>query len=471
VEVGLGKVCITPEIGTRLIGQPEQLESDGKYTDLHARALYLKSRDKETMIISCDLLFLPKETADGLRKTIADKTKVPFEHIIVHATHTHAGPAMMGLFGEEHHDTKMSEKINGGIVDSALEAFHLKRSGRLCVGRDERLDLAYNRRYRMKNGSVETHPYKDDPNILGPEGPVDPEVNVLWISDERENPLGALANFSCHLTSLERSNRKFSADFPAFAEMYLAERFRSRDFVLLYLNGPCGNICQVNVASRDTVEVGNEHTKRMGVKFSESICKTLENRVMIDADAPIDSVYSEIEVPIRRITGKMLKEAAATLKRYEGKNIAAPGVSNYGHETCRDARAVSVDELLRTDFWKYVSAKELLELHDRYGGNNLETLPLSVLSIGAALIVTVPVELFVEYSLLLKERFKGKYTHVFVVELVNGWAGYVPTREAFSPEVGGYEVQFLNSSKLDQGAGDRIIGEIIDMEKDLTRKG
>jgi neutral ceramidase len=471
VEVGFGRVCITPEIGTRLIGQPEQLQSDGKYTDLYARSLYLKFRDKETIVVSCDLLFLTKENTDGLRKAVSGNTKVPFEHIIVHATHTHAGPALTGLFGEEHQDAKMSEKIYKGIIDSALEAFRRKRSGRLYVGRDERRDLAYNRRYRMKDGTVETHPHKDDPNILEPEGPVDPEVNVLFATDEGGLPLGALANFACHLTSLERNNRKFSADFPAFAEIHIAERLGNKDFVLLYLNGPCGNICQVNVASRNTAEVGIEHTKKMGNKFCESVLAALENRTGVQEDAPLEAVYREIKIPIRTITGKMLRNAFAVVSAFEGKIPIAPDVSNYGHETYMDEEVASTNELLETEFWKYVSAKELVDLHERYKKNKNETIPLTVMSIGALLFITAPVELFAEYSIELKERFKDRYTHVFIFELVNGWSGYVPTRKAFSPKVGGYEVQFLNSSKLDQIAGDRIIQAIIGMEKTITRKG
>jgi hypothetical protein len=80
----------------------------------------------------------------------------------------------------------------------------------------------------------------------------------------------------------------------------------------------------------------------------------------------------------------------------------------------------------------------------------------------------VPAELFVEFSLELKDRFKKKYNQVFVFELVNGWVGYVPTKEAFLPERGGYEVQLLNSSKLREDAGELMVKEITKMEKELT---
>jgi hypothetical protein len=120
LEFGFGKVCITPKIGTRLIGQPEQLESNGKYTDLYARSLYLKSNENEVIITSCDLLFFPKSVADFIREEIFKRTGVKVENIIIHTTHTHAGPSVTTLFGEDNVDSEVSKKIYEGIIASGV---------------------------------------------------------------------------------------------------------------------------------------------------------------------------------------------------------------------------------------------------------------------------------------------------------------------------------------------------------------
>ena len=52
------------------------VEADGKYTDLFARSLYLHSQGNDILIISCDLLFLPKDTMDYLRREISKKTGI-----------------------------------------------------------------------------------------------------------------------------------------------------------------------------------------------------------------------------------------------------------------------------------------------------------------------------------------------------------------------------------------------------------
>jgi hypothetical protein len=464
VEFGFGKVCITPAVGTRLIGQPEQLESNGKYTDLYARSLYLKSYDNDVIITSCDLLFFPKSVADFIREEIFKRTGVKVENIVIHTTHTHAGPSVTTFLGEDNVDSQESKKIHDGIIASGVAAYEKRSEGFISVGRAYRYDLAYNRRYIMKDGSVELHPHKDDPNILQAEGPSDPEINVLVINDKDKRPVGAIANFSCHLTSLERDNRKFSADFPAFAEKNLMKYFKNMDFVLIYLNGPCGNICQVNVENRKTIEFGIGHTKKMGKMFSESVLRALLGAETIGKGISIKTIYREIKIPIRYISEEMMVKAKETVKEYQGKKIRLKKVSNYGIESYKDRSVLSANKLLRTKFWKYAAARELLHLQNTYKENNFEIIPLTTISIGEILIATIPAELFVEFSLELKEKFKTRYKSVYIVELVNGWAGYIPTKTAFQRLVGGYEVQFLNSSKLHEDAGEMIVDELIKME-------
>lgn len=465
MEIGLSRVCMTPPTGTKLVGQPEQLEADGKYTDLFARAFYLGSAGDRLLIISCDLLFMPKDETDYLRKVISEKTGVAFENILIHTTHTHAGPAVTGLFGENHVDRGVSKGIYDGIISSAGAAFQGRQKGFIGFGRSLRYDLAFNRRYVMKDGSVELHPHKDDPNISKPEGPSDPEINVIVIYDERNTLVGAIANFACHLTSLERNNTKYSADFPAFAEKNLMKHFKNEDFILLYVNGPCGNVCQVNVKDKSAKEVGIQHTQKMGRMFAESLLGAMEDAQLQPKEVGLKTVYREIKVSIRPITEEMLIDAKKIVDSFAGKKLHVRNLSDYGTESYKVKSVISANKLLQTDFWKNAAAVELLKLNERYDDDRFETVPLILSRIGEAVIAAVPAELFVEFSLEIKEWFSKRFKYVFVFELVNGWVGYVPTKKAFEPEIGGYEVQFLNSSKLCEDAGEIIVNELCKMEK------
>jgi hypothetical protein len=467
LEFGFGKICITPKIGIRLFGQIEQITSTGKYTNLFARSLYLCSGGNNILIISCDLLVLPKEISDHIREKISKKTSVSFKNIIIHTTHTHAGPVVASIFGEENMDKEENEKIINGIINSAVSAFKSRKKGKIGIGRQNIENISFNRRYIMKDKTVEMHPHKDDPNILEAEGPVDPELNAVLILDEDNKIMGTVASFSCHLTTLERDNSKFSADFPAYAEKYLMKNLGNNNFIVLYLNGPCGNICPINVKSKNTIEVGNQHSEKMGEEFAKALLKIINNYKVLKEDIEVKVNYKEIKIPIREITEEMIAQAKSTVKEFKSRKLKVPRLSNYGVESYKDKSVISACKLIQTDFWKNVSANEILSLHKKYKDNNLEIVPLTVAKIGDILFIGAPAELFVEFSLSLKDKFKKKYGNVIIVELANGWVGYVPTKKAFSPKVGGYEVQFLNSSKLCEDAGDIMVKEITKMEEEL----
>jgi neutral ceramidase len=445
----------------------ESLPANGACTEICARACCLEMGGRALLLVSCDLLFLEKQTHDELRGRIEALTGVPRAHIVVHTTHTHAGPALTSLFNDNSVDQDESRKMCDGVVASGVQAFRTMRAGRIGFGRVDVPNMAFNRRYRMRDGTVETHPYKDDPNILDAEGPVDPELNVLYGLDEAGTCIGAVANFACHLTSLERDNTLFSADFPSFAEAALRQAPGCSGVVLVYANGPCGNLCPVNVASPGTREVGIEHTRRMGTRFAAAVREAIEKGKAAEEMPDLACIYREIRIPIREITAGMVADARATVERLKGTTPTAPRLSDYGVESCRDSARVSVAEMLKSDFWKNIAAHELLDLHRKHETDNCVDVPLTVARIGHALMITVPAELFVEFSLTLKERFKGTYDWVFVIELANGSVGYVPTRRAFEPAEGGYEVQLLNSSKLCPDAGELIGEEIASMEREL----
>ena len=335
------------------------------------------------------------------------------------------------------------------------------------MGSYEMSNFSFNRRYIMKDGTVEMHPYKDDPNILEAEGPADRELAALLLMDENNKVISILANYPCHTTSLERDNSKYSADFPAYAEKELIEKMNDPDLVMLYLNGPCGNICPVDVENKDTVEIGDKHSRKMGKELAEALIKIVDDHKVLKEDSEIKVSYKEIKIPIREITDKMIADAKETIEKFKGREPEAPVLSNYGNESYKNTDVISAGELLETDFWENISAVEILSLNEKYKKSNLVSVPLTVARITDILFIGIPAELFTEFSLKLKDRFKEKYSTVIVAELVNGWVGYIPTKKAFIPDIGAYEVQFLNSSKLCEDAGDIIVEEVIKMEKEL----
>lgn len=78
-----------------------------------------------------------------------------------------------------------------------------------------------------------------------------------------------------------------------------------------------------------------------------------------------------------------------------------------------------------------------------------EPAEISAVALDDVVLVTNPAELFVEYQLDIKARFKGQ--KIMIAELTNGRIGYVPTRLACA--LGGYETI---ETRFNPDAGEQI---------------
>jgi hypothetical protein len=82
----------------------------------------------------------------------------------------------------------------------------------------------------------------------------------------------------------------------------------------------------------------------------------------------------------------------------------------------------------------------------------IEDVEIQAIAVGDVAFVGYPAEYFTEFG--LRTKVKSPFAETFVVELANGWHGYVPTQEAFAH--GGYEPRLGYQSRLVPEAGDRM---------------
>jgi hypothetical protein len=104
----------------------------------------------------------------------------------------------------------------------------------------------------------------------------------------------------------------------------------------------------------------------------------------------------------------------------------------------------------------HIYALETTQLHNSYG--TTVQVPMQGLRIGKLGIATFPGEAFTELGLDVKK--KSPFETTFVVELANGYHGYIPTEEAFA--VGGYETWRAKSSYLARDAAGKMIARAVE---------
>ena len=266
LKIGFGRRKITPPVGTLMAGHLHEKRSSGVHDDLFARTMIVDNGDTKIALVSCDILLLENEFVKIVRQKAEEKSHIPQEHIFISATHTHSGPLCVSLFGaksEEEYERFLQKQIVN-CIETANNSIQPAKVGLSSTMIEK---LSFNRRFIMDDGTIETHPAKGNPHIIKSEGKVDPEIGVIYAVDSKNKILGAIVNFACHATCVNRENRLISADYPG-VEKTIQEDLEN-EAVILFCNGACGNICQVNVEDLEHKEVGFSRAEYLGKEIAK----------------------------------------------------------------------------------------------------------------------------------------------------------------------------------------------------------
>lgn len=409
LKVAFDQTDITPPPGTHKIGWLKDIVGDHVIDPIMARIAIFESQGERIAFVQLDTLSIRWTQVNDLRQRIEAKYGFPGAHIMVSATHNHAGPAI-ATCGEAPRDDAYVETMVTKIVSRFGHALaHLQEAS---IGFGSCFDFAvgHNRRIIMRDGTTCTHGSFNNPNALCMEGPVDPELAVLVARDKGGAMLGCTINYACHPTD-HGPGTGYSAGFPGV----LAREMKAQGCpVTLFLNGAAGNICPTDPcagsAGKDLEEVGR--------LLAEDALRVI-GEVELSSEAKLGANSATIQLPFRTITDDEIKGTVRGAQRF-----VDPGVY--------DRTMPQVIERIR----------------------HMETQPAEVqaLSLDEYSFVSIPAEYFVEHGLRIKEQSHPR--HALVVGFANGMVGYVPTAHAFLR--GGYETTFTGSSRMAPEAGDML---------------
>ncbi|HZQ47537.1 MAG TPA: hypothetical protein VFC07_11025, partial [Verrucomicrobiae bacterium] len=196
LQAGMAEIDITPPVGFRMAGDfPERL-STGTHDPLKAKALVLRQGRKEVALVFCDLIGMSLNVSTNARALASRKTGIPIANIVIAATHSHTGPSFNDVRSDYFHKVAVAKYGKDPQQTISYPPFLIKRlvkviaqasanlaPAELEAGIGTQTGLAFNRRYYMKNGKVAFNPGQLNPNIVGPAGPVDPDVGILFLKN------------------------------------------------------------------------------------------------------------------------------------------------------------------------------------------------------------------------------------------------------------------------------------------------
>ena len=417
LRAGFARTEVTPTVGMEIPGGFAKNFSTGVHDPLWVEAAYFTDGTVRLAVVGVDLIVIPFDMAAAARQQAEARCGIPANNIMIGASHTHNGGPVDSCWAVERDDAYCAFAAER-IADAVLKACETAVEARIGCGLGREEGVGFNRRFRMKDGTIRTHPGKMNPDIVAPAGPIDPDVAVIAVEDTGGNLLGCIVNFALHGTAL--SGSLISADWP----FYMRNTIRGglgADIGVVFLNGACGDVTQVDNRDPRPGEFGEAWARRVGMSVGSAALNVLA-KLEFKAEAPLAVKSEELSLPIRDL-GTSDEEL---VKR------EAPGIGlGTGDE---------------------IYLKEAALVREMKAESPTVTVEIQAMRIGEAGIVGNPAEYFCQFGLNIKQASPWKPT--MVVELTNGCCAYVGTAEAFLG--GGYEVRTARCSYLAAGAGEQI---------------
>lgn len=399
LRVGFSEFDITPPLGTLMPGGfTGCLTTEPARGKLLATAAAFSVDGNELILVSTDTLSIQVATCDRIRRTISQTTGVPFDRILVGATHTHTGGQTDYQLWLCPPDLEVAALTERGIVTAAVEAHRNMTAAALGTGKGEERRYSFCRDIRLTDGSIKMNPNRAHPELMvAPIDTPDQSVNVMRIDGEDGYPRGFIVNYANHPDCHAKNKKSFSGDFPAALRRGLKRVYGEGVFVLFF-NGPCGDVNCIDWLGNtsDSYYGGTRNApEAIGAGLTSTVVQINAN-VSADDSAPAIAAISKEVVLARRYK---------TDKDYEWACQIAKDMAS--HSTMDQAFAT---EYLEDD--SDVSPEIPFEIH--------------TVRLGDWAIIGLPSEIFTEIGRRIKEGSPFENTVVF--ELANGTHGYISTK-------------------------------------------
>jgi hypothetical protein len=322
------------------------------------------------------------------------------------------------------------------LVELAKIALADLKPAKMGYGIGQAPNVAFIRRYRMKDGSIRTNPGVDNPEIVHPIGEVDERVNVVRL-DREDGETIVIVNFANHPDVV--GGTKISADWPGFTRKFVEKAIDNTKCI--FYNGAQGDVNHVNVHPKkgdfndmfndfDGCSRGYGHARHIGRVVAGAVMQVYDKVNYVDVD---DLKYMQkiVEIP----SNKPNPEDLPLAHKY-----------NDLHNAGRDDEIPFKAMMLTT---VVAEAGRMVRLE-----NAPDNFPLlfSAIKIGPVAFFGIPGEPFTGVGRAIKET--SGYELIIPNCNTNAKEGYFPMIDSYIE--GGYEAR---SSNFKAGVAERIIEE------------
>jgi putative membrane-bound dehydrogenase-like protein len=441
-RAGAASVDITPITQRSIVaGGFLEAQSSTIHDRLFVRSIVLDDGTSTICLTVVDTCMMTQSLIDEAKLLASKQCGIPSSHMMVSATHTHSAPAAMACLGTRL-DKAYAEWLPAKIAESIVAAHAKREPARIGWNSINDWEHTHNRRWIRKpekkivdpfgnaTGLAHMHPGYQSPDVIGPSGPVDPELFLISVQATDGRPLAVFANYSQHYFGAQA----ISSDYYGLFCKYIAESLRESGdgngpFVCALSQGTSGDLMWM--------DYGVPAKSISMAAYAESVARVAEQSLQAIAYrdfARLGMVERTLDLNYRVPDSKRLEWARPIADRIE--NDLAKNLQE-------------------------VYAKEALILHER----QTTQLKLQAIQIGDVTIATLPNEVYALTGLKLKGRAPSPWH--FNIELANGAEGYIPPPEQHA--LGGYTTWPARTAGLESEAEPKIVESLLQSLEEVTK--
>jgi hypothetical protein len=446
LRVGASAVDVSPQQFPVSLRSGKAMDASAVHDPLHARAIVFDDGEITLAIVVLDALGAPPEMLNEAKQLAFEKTGIPVNRMLISSTHTHSAPPSNRTEGSPG-DVAYRQLLIEGLAQSIEEAFHRRQPASVGMASQDLREEVFNRRWFLHPGKMPPNPFgkldivKMNPGtnpavIDRPAGPVDPELMVLAVQNQKRKPLALFANYALHYVG-GVAERHASADyFGEFARVMPSRLRADQNFVAVMSNGASGDINNIPFLVNRPPREPFEQIRIVARKAADTAYFAYKKIETYENNVTLGMIERQLKLNYRRPSKDDVVAAKKILAITDKNEIAKlpKKAQNYARQTVR------ADE----------REEDFVEV------------TLQAIRIGDFAIVGSPFETFVEIGLDLKDR--SPFSQTMVIGLANGRHGYLPTFEQH--RLGGYET-WLGTNVVQKDASIILTDNLLEMLNEL----
>lgn len=422
-KAGTASKVITPTGPLWMAGYGSRnKECETKHHDLWVKALAIEDAGgNAAILLTSDLCGIPRSIAEDVSAAVIKETGLKREQLMLTCSHTHCGPVvkenLMDMYplNQEQADriVAYTKNLRLAMIDVMVKAWKERKPATLSHGKGI-ARFAMNRREVTKNGII---------NGRNPEGPVDHDVPVLRVQDEKEKIIAVVFGYACHNTTM--SFYEWCGDYAGFAQIEI-EKKHPGALAMFWIG--CG--ADANPLPRSKIELCEKYGKELAAAVNDTLKEEMK-----PLSAKLATKYKEIALNFDTIPGKEKWESDAG-----SKNIAIANRAKRMLEHLKTGKIPTSSDHYPVQVW-------------RFGDE------LTWVSLGG--------EVVIDYNTRLKKDL-GQGRPLWITGYANDVLAYIPSERVLKE--GGYEgetsqVYYGHPTKWAAGLEEKIIKTVLELAK------